>query len=139
MYYATQKRSKKRIGNIPDRSPEIPVYQARIEGLEMILKEKDRSIERLENDLRKADIDKEDLKATYNNYFVQVQTLINQKAIGTGSTPKEERHKENIPEQKENTPEQKECTLSPEREACCQEDREYQRSYLFELWNFFCS
>jgi len=47
----------------------------------MILKEKDRSIERLENDLNKAGQREEDLKNMHNNYFLQVQTLINQKAI----------------------------------------------------------
>jgi chromosome segregation ATPase len=35
----------------------------------------------LKADLDKAERDKEDLKTTYNNYFLQVQTLINQKAI----------------------------------------------------------
>jgi hypothetical protein len=35
----------------------------------------------LKNELEKAERDKEDLKTTYNNYFLQVQTLINQKAI----------------------------------------------------------
>jgi hypothetical protein len=56
------------------------------EGLQEIIREKDKSIDRLENDLKKADIDKEDLKSTYNNYFLQMQLLINQKAIGS---PKE--------------------------------------------------
>lgn len=37
--------------------------------------------ETLIKELEKAERDKEDLKATYNNYFLQVQTLINQKAI----------------------------------------------------------
>jgi predicted RNase H-like nuclease (RuvC/YqgF family) len=35
----------------------------------------------LKAELDKAERDKEDLKTTYNNYFLQVQTLINQKAI----------------------------------------------------------
>lgn len=68
--------------------------QARYEGLQEIIREKDKSIERLENDLKKADLDKEDLKAVYNNYFLQVQTLINQKAIGTGSTKEAIRKKQ---------------------------------------------
>ena len=71
------------------RAPDPVIFaqlQGRIEGLQEIVREKDRSIERLENDLKKADLDKEDLKAVYNNYFLQVQTLINQKAIGSGST-----------------------------------------------------
>jgi len=68
--------------------------QAKYEGLQEIIREKDKSIERLENDLKKADLDKEDLKAVYNNYFLQVQTLINQKAIGTGSTKEAIRKKQ---------------------------------------------
>lgn len=35
----------------------------------------------LKGELEKAERDKEDLKQTYNNYFLQIQTLINQKAI----------------------------------------------------------
>lgn len=35
----------------------------------------------LKGELEKAERDKEDLKTTYNNYFLQVQTLINQRAI----------------------------------------------------------
>jgi len=77
----------------PLESPEIPVYKARIEGLEMVLQEKEKRIESLENDIRKADIDKEDLKNTYNNYFLQMQLLINQKAVSAppGSARKEEK------------------------------------------------
>lgn len=37
--------------------------------------------ERLIKELEKAERDKEDLKTTDNNYFLQFQTLINQKAI----------------------------------------------------------
>jgi Arc/MetJ-type ribon-helix-helix transcriptional regulator len=37
--------------------------------------------ETLKKELDKAEHDKDDLKTTYNNYFLQVQTLINQKAI----------------------------------------------------------
>jgi predicted RNase H-like nuclease (RuvC/YqgF family) len=37
----------------PIESPEIPIYKARIDALEMVLEEKDKSIERLENDLKK--------------------------------------------------------------------------------------
>src|SRR5271157_5969483 len=37
--------------------------------------------ETLKKELEKAERDKEDLKTTYNNYFLQVQTLINQKSI----------------------------------------------------------
>ncbi len=37
--------------------------------------------ETLKKELEKAERDKEDLKTTYNNSFLQVQTLINQKSI----------------------------------------------------------
>lgn len=60
--------------------------QARYEGLQEIIKEKEKSIERLENDLNKAGEREEDLKQMHNNYMLQVQSLINQKAIGS---PKE--------------------------------------------------
>ena len=53
---------------------ELLQLRARSEELE-------RHIETLKKELDKAERDKEDLKATYNNYFLQVQTLINQKAI----------------------------------------------------------
>lgn len=65
---------------------EFAQLQARYEGIQGIIKEKDKSIERLENDLNKAGQREEDLKQLHNNYFLQVQTLINQKAIGS---PKE--------------------------------------------------
>ncbi len=67
----------------PLESPNIPVLNAKIEALQMVLEEKDKSIERLENDLTKAGQREEDLKQLHNNYFLQVQTLINQKAIGS--------------------------------------------------------
>ena len=65
---------------------ELVKLQGKYEGLQMLLEEKEKRIESLENDLKKADLDKEDLKQMHNNYFLQVQTLINQKAIGS---PKE--------------------------------------------------
>ena len=48
--------------------------QARSEELE-------KHNETLKAELEKASQDKEDLKQMHNNYFLQVQTLINQKAI----------------------------------------------------------
>lgn len=60
--------------NNPKVSQDIPILKARLE-------EKDKLIETLNVDIEKAERDKEDLKNTYNNYFLQVQTLINQKAI----------------------------------------------------------
>lgn len=67
--------------NNPNPSQEIP-------GLMTRLEEKDRHIETLKGELEKAERDKEDLKKTYNNYFLQVQTLINQKAIDAPGTEK---------------------------------------------------
>ena len=64
--------------------------QTRYEGLQEIIREKDKSIERLDNDLIKAGQREEDLKQIHNNYMVQIQHLINQKAIGS---PKEETRK----------------------------------------------
>jgi|GEM_PF-771133 len=86
-------RLKEDLKRAPDRV-EFAQLQAKNEALKMILEEKDKRIESLENDLKKADLDKEDLKAVYNNYFLQVQTLINQKAIGTGSTKEAIRKKQ---------------------------------------------
>jgi FtsZ-binding cell division protein ZapB len=57
----------------PDTS-ELAQLRARSEELE-------KHNETLIKELDKAEKDKEDLKTTYNNYFLQVQTLINQKAI----------------------------------------------------------
>lgn len=60
--------------NNPEISQDIPILKARLE-------EKDKLIETMKAEIEKAERDKEDLKNTYNNYFLQVQTLINQKAI----------------------------------------------------------
>jgi chromosome segregation ATPase len=38
-------------------------------------------VDTLKNELEKASHDKEDLKTTHTNYMMQIQTLINQKAI----------------------------------------------------------
>ena len=38
-------------------------------------------VDTLKNELEKANHDKEDLKTTHTNYMMQMQTLINQKAI----------------------------------------------------------
>jgi len=59
--------------------------QARYEGLQMIIEEKDRRIEALNNDLMKAGQREEDLKQMHNNYMLQVQSLINQRAISAPS------------------------------------------------------
>ena len=68
---------------------EFVQLQARYEAIKMVLEEKDKRIEGLENDMKKADHDKEGLKTTYNNYFLQIQTLINQRVLGAPTEPKE--------------------------------------------------
>jgi len=71
--------------------------QARLEGLQEIVREKDRSIERLENDLKTAGQREEDLKHLHNNYMLQIQSLINQRAISapSGSRPTKEAIRKN--------------------------------------------
>lgn len=58
--------------------------------LPMPLEEKEKRIENLENDLKEARIDKEDFKTAYNNYFLQVQTLINKNVLGSPTEKKED-------------------------------------------------
>jgi len=58
----------------PEISQDIPILNARLE-------EKESLIETLKAEIEKAERDKEDLKTMHNNYFLQIQTLINQKAI----------------------------------------------------------
>ena len=48
-----------------------------------LIEEKDRHIETLRKELEKAGQDKEAIQNLYNNYMLQMQTLINQNAIGT--------------------------------------------------------
>lgn len=76
----TIRNLQEELGNKPDPIVFIRL-QAEHEGLKTLLEGKDRHISSLEADLRTAERDKEDLKAVYNNYFLQVQTLINQKAL----------------------------------------------------------
>lgn len=64
---------EEKLRSSPDPS-ELAQLQARYEEI----KEHN---ETLKAELNKAERDKEDLKVTYANYFAQVQTLINQKAI----------------------------------------------------------
>jgi Arc/MetJ-type ribon-helix-helix transcriptional regulator len=59
----------------------INQLQTKLEEKENLLKGLQDHNETLKKELDKAERDKEDLKNTYNNYFLQVQTLINQKAI----------------------------------------------------------
>jgi len=72
--------------------------QARYEGLQEIIREKEKSIERLENDLKKAGQREEDLKQLHNNYMLQIQSLINARALmPSGSTEGEKPKKESKP------------------------------------------
>ena len=61
------------------------LQEAREPGELLQLRARSEELERHNNtlkaELNKAERDQEDLKTTYNNYFLQVQTLINQKAI----------------------------------------------------------
>lgn len=75
---------------------EFAQIQARFGGLQEIIKEKDKGIERLESELQKAGQREEDLKQMHNNYMLQVQSLINARALSTSSesTQKEARQKQ---------------------------------------------
>ena len=59
----------------------INELRARLEEKENLLTELYNHNETLKKEIDKAERDKEDLKVTYANYFSQIQTLINQKAI----------------------------------------------------------
>jgi hypothetical protein len=55
--------------------------KARLEEKDKQIEEKDRHIETLKTELEKAGQREDDLKKVHNNYMLQMQTLINQKAI----------------------------------------------------------
>ena len=59
----------------------INELRARLKEKENLLTELYNHNETLKKEIDKAERDKEDLKVTYANYFSQIQTLINQKAI----------------------------------------------------------
>lgn len=59
--------------------------------MQAIIREKDRSIDRLEDDLNKAGQREEDLKQMHNNYMLKVQSLINARALSAPSGPQEGR------------------------------------------------
>ena len=71
--YAEIQRLQSVIQEAPDPI-ELAQLRARYEELQA-------HNETLKADIEKASQDKEDLKQMHNNYFLQVQTLINQKAI----------------------------------------------------------
>ena len=67
---------------------EMSILQATFQGSLKLSEEKDKRIDDLEKEieallteLKKINQDKEDLKSMHNNYMLQMQTLINQKAI----------------------------------------------------------
>ena len=73
-------------------TPDIHAHtqaQADIQELTARLEERERVIGILQADLDKAGQDKDDIKRTFDNYMVQVQTLINQKAIEAPGTKKQ--------------------------------------------------
>jgi chromosome segregation ATPase len=55
--------------------------RTRLEEKDKQIEEKDRHIETLKAEIEKASQREEDLKKVHNNYMLQIQTLINQKAI----------------------------------------------------------
>jgi len=67
---------------------DLQVLQATFSGIQRLteekdnqIEEKDRHIETLKTELEKAGHDKEAIQNLYNNYMLQMQTLINQKAL----------------------------------------------------------
>jgi Arc/MetJ-type ribon-helix-helix transcriptional regulator len=67
---------------------DLQVLHATFEGIQRLTEEKDKQIEEknqhietLKAELEKAGHREEDLKKVHNNYMLQMQTLINQKAI----------------------------------------------------------
>jgi hypothetical protein len=54
--------------------------KARLEEKDKQIEEKDRHIEVLKTELEKAGQDKEAIQNLYNNYMLQMQTLINQRS-----------------------------------------------------------
>ncbi len=87
------------------KAPDLVTFaqlQARYECLQEIIKEKEKSIGRLENALTKAGQREEDLKQLHNNYFLQIQTLINQKAIGSPKEANRKKQEETGSNQEEN-------------------------------------
>lgn len=67
---------------------ELVQLRTRTEEKDKQIEEKDKHIETLKAEREKAEHDKEDLKQMHNSYFLQVQTLINQKAINAPGSKK---------------------------------------------------
>ena len=73
--------------------------------------EQERHISFLKEALEKAGHREEDLKNMHNNYFLQVQTLINQKAIGSTTKKEEGKKGERHATEKGTTPQRGENAL----------------------------
>ena len=121
-----------------DKRPDLVTLaqlQARYEGLQEIIREKDKSIERLENDLNKAGQREEDLKQLHNNYMLQVQSLINARAISAPSgsrTTKEANRKkeeENRKKEEENRKKEEENRKKEESRPAQTEERPAAEKY----------
>jgi chromosome segregation ATPase len=67
--------------NVREQAENAGELREQIEEQREQIKEHREQVEALKAELDKAERDKEDLKTTYNYYFLQVQTLINQRAI----------------------------------------------------------
>ena len=62
--------------------------RARLEEKDKQIEEKDRHIETLKAELDKSGHDKEAIQNLYNNYMLQMQTLINQRALEAPGAPR---------------------------------------------------
>ncbi|MDR3492873.1 MAG: hypothetical protein P4M12_12685, partial [Gammaproteobacteria bacterium] len=85
---------EEQLSKAPDPVELIEV-RAHFEGIQRLTEEKDKQIEEknqhietLKIELDKAGHDKEAIQNLYNNYMLQMQTLINQKAIEAPGTKK---------------------------------------------------
>lgn len=109
----------------------INQLQARLEERGNWIKELQGHNETLKKELEKASQDKEDLKNMHNNYFLQVQTLINQKAIGAPTEPIKEKNKPAARREESNQQIEKICkncgqsfyTGNVKKETCSQKCR----------------
>jgi len=87
-YQEENRKLQEEIGKAPNLVEFIRL-QAIHKGQQEIIREKDRTVERLESDLQKAGQREEDLKQMHNNYMLQVQSLINARALTPSGSTKE--------------------------------------------------
>jgi predicted RNase H-like nuclease (RuvC/YqgF family) len=72
------------VGDLNDHTGDhggLGEIEAQVGDLQELIMEKDRHIETLKSEIDKAGKDKEAIQNLYNNYMLQMQTLINRKAI----------------------------------------------------------